>query len=99
MLAVVNAAGTASNGSLIDEIVREGARRMPAAALEAEVNSHLAGLADARDADGRRLVVRNGFHGERTIATSAGSVQVKAPHLVALARAGAPFERDEVTAA
>ncbi len=33
----------------------------------------------ARDADGRRLVVRNGFHGERTTTTSAGPMQVKAP--------------------
>ncbi|MEU7693344.1 IS256 family transposase [Microbispora hainanensis] len=81
MLTVVNAGGAASNGSLLDEIVREGARRMLAAALEAEVNSYLAELADARDADGRRLVVRNGFHAERTIATSAGPVQVKAPRV------------------
>lgn len=72
MLTVVNAGGAASNGSLIDEIVREGARRMLAAVLEAEVNSYLAELAGARD---RRLVVRNGFHAERTIATSAGPVQ------------------------
>ena len=34
------------DGSLIDEIVREGARRMLAAALEAEVNSYIAELAD-----------------------------------------------------
>jgi hypothetical protein len=35
VLSVVNDDGTIVNGpSLIDEIVREGARRMPAAALE-----------------------------------------------------------------
>lgn len=39
MLTVVNADGSTDNGSLIDEIVREGARRMLAAALEAEVNN------------------------------------------------------------
>jgi putative transposase len=81
MLTVVDADGMTPNGSLIDEIVREGARRMLAAALEAEVNSYLAELADQRDVAGRRLVVRNGFHGERTIATSAGPVQVKAPRV------------------
>jgi putative transposase len=37
MLTVVNADDTKPNGSLIDEIVREGGRRMLAAALEAEV--------------------------------------------------------------
>jgi hypothetical protein len=39
MLSVVIAEGSTESGSLIDEIVREGARRMLAAALEAEVKS------------------------------------------------------------
>ncbi|MFI1768376.1 hypothetical protein ACH41H_40920 [Streptomyces sp. NPDC020800] len=37
MLSVVIHDGSARSGSLIDGIVREGARRRPAAALEAEV--------------------------------------------------------------
>lgn len=45
MLSVVTADGTIESGSLIDEIVREGARRMPTAAPEAEVNQYLAELA------------------------------------------------------
>ncbi|GAA1412110.1 hypothetical protein GCM10009639_64190 [Kitasatospora putterlickiae] len=50
VLAVVNADGTTPGGaSLLDEIVREGARRMLAAALEAEVNANMAELADQRD--------------------------------------------------
>jgi transposase-like protein len=77
----VNADGSTDNGSLIDEIVREGARRMLAAALEAEVNSYLAELADARDEAGRRLVVRNGYHRQRDITTAAGPVPVKAPRV------------------
>lgn len=81
MLTVVNADGTAPNGSLIDEIVREGAKRMLAAALEAEVNTYLAELADQRDENGRRLVVRNGHHRSRSVATSAGPVQVRAPRV------------------
>jgi transposase-like protein len=81
MLAVVDADGMTPNGSLIDEIVREGARRMLAAALEAEVNGYLAELSGQRDESGRRLVVRNGFHAERTISASAGPVQVKAPRV------------------
>lgn len=62
MLSVVNADGTTETGSLIDDIVREGARRMLAAALKAEVNAYVAELADQRDERGRRLVVRNGYH-------------------------------------
>lgn len=45
--------------SVLDEIVREGARRMLAAALEAEVAAYVEAHADERE-DGRRLVVRNG---------------------------------------
>ena len=81
MLTVVDADGKTPNGSLIDEIVREGARRMLAAALEAEVNTYLAQLAGERDEHGRRLVVRNGYHAERAVTTAAGPVQVKAPRV------------------
>jgi hypothetical protein len=38
VLSVVNEDGTTQSGSLMDDIVREGARRMLAAALEAEVH-------------------------------------------------------------
>jgi hypothetical protein len=72
MLTVVDSDGMTPSGALIDEIVREGAKRMLAAALEAEVNACLAQLADQRDEAGRRLVVRNGYHAERTVATAAG---------------------------
>ncbi|MET9909603.1 IS256 family transposase [Streptomyces sp. NPDC006476] len=82
MLSVVNADGSTANGSsLIDEIVREGARRMLAAALEAEINAYIAELADQRDDKGHRLVVRNGFHQPRTVTTAAGAVEVKAPRV------------------
>lgn len=46
--------------AMLDELAREGARRMIAAALEAEVDDYLAGFVDEVDKDGRRLVVRNG---------------------------------------
>ncbi|MFJ9483116.1 IS256 family transposase [Streptomyces mirabilis] len=81
MLSVVNADGTTETGSLIDDIVREGARRMLAAALEAEVNSYIAELADQRDESGRRLVVRNGHHQPRKVTTAAGVIEVKAPRI------------------
>ncbi len=61
MLTVVAEDGARRDGvSLLDEVVREGARRMLAAALEAEVDAYLAELAAERDERGRRLVVRNG---------------------------------------
>ncbi|MDX2683585.1 IS256 family transposase [Streptomyces sp. NY05-11A] len=81
MLSVVNEDGSMSTGSLIDEIVREGARRMLAAALEAEVDQYIAELTAERDECGRRLVVRNGHHRPRTVTTAAGSVEVRAPRV------------------
>ncbi|WP_436798854.1 IS256 family transposase [Micromonospora profundi] len=71
----------ASGGSLIDEIVRDGARRMLAAALEAEVAAYIAAHADQVDEQGRRLVVRNGHARPRRVLTSAGAVEVAAPRV------------------
>lgn len=90
MLTVVNsdnpAPATASasapiGGSLIDEIVRDGARRMLAAALEAEVADYIAAHAGQLDEHGRRVVVRNGHARPRQVLTSAGAVEVAAPRV------------------
>jgi len=70
-----------TGGSLIDEIVRDGARRMLAAALEAEVAAYIAAHADQVDEDGRRLVVRNGRAAPRQVVTAAGAVEVTAPRV------------------
>ena len=82
MLSVVNGDDQAVDGSsLLDEIVREGARRMLAAALEAEVEAYIAELARERDPQGRRLVVRNGHAQPRKVMTSAGAVEVRSPRV------------------
>jgi transposase-like protein len=73
--------GKDASPSLIDEIVREGARRMLAEALRAEVDAYIARFADQRGEDGRRLVVRNGYHQSREVLTSAGAVEVTAPRV------------------
>src|SRR3954451_5422848 len=67
--------------SLIDELVREGARRMLAEALQAEVDDYIVRFAAERDEHGRRLVVRNGSHRPREVLTSAGAVEVTAPRI------------------
>jgi transposase-like protein len=67
--------------SLIDEIVREGARRMLAEALQAEVDAYIAQFAAERDGNGRRLVVRNGYHQSREVLTSAGAIEVTVPRV------------------
>jgi putative transposase len=65
----------------LDELVREGARRMLAAALEAEVDDYLAAHLAERDEGGRRLVVRNGHARPREVLTAAGGVQVRTPRV------------------
>lgn len=82
MLSVVNNDGTTVNvSSLIDEIVREGARRMLAGAPESEVNFYIAELAHEKDERGRWLVVRNGHHQPRKVSMAAGAVEVRAPRV------------------
>ena len=71
----------AGSPSLIDEIVREGARRMLAQALQAEVDAYIGAHAAERDENGRRLVVRNGYHQPREVLTSAGAIGVTAPRV------------------
>jgi hypothetical protein len=69
------------DASPIDTLVREGARRMLAAALQAEVAIYIDQFADQRDEAGRRLVVRNGSHEPRQVMTAAGAVPVCAPRV------------------
>jgi putative transposase len=63
---------SAELGAALDELVREGARRMLAAALEAEVDAYVSGLVDELDETGKGLVVRNGHAEARAITTGAG---------------------------
>jgi transposase-like protein len=70
-----------AGGSLLDEIVRDGARQMLAAALQAEVAAYIEAFKDEVDEAGRRLVVRNGFHAEREVTTAAGAVPVRQPRV------------------
>jgi hypothetical protein len=74
-------AGKVGSPSLIDEIVREGARLMLAEALQAEVEAYIAAFAAERDGNGRRPVVRNGYHQPREVLTSTGAVEVTAPRV------------------
>jgi transposase-like protein len=66
----------------LDELAREGACRMIAAALEAEVAQYVEALRHHRDENGHALVVRNGrSHHKRTVQMGAGSIQVRAPRV------------------
>jgi len=87
MLTVVHDAESANDNdggagrSLLDEVVRDGARQMLEAALKAEVADYIERFADQLDANGHRLVVRNGYHQQREVVTAAGAVSVMAPRV------------------
>lgn len=65
----------------LDEIARQGARRMLAEALEAEVQDYLDSARGQRDEQGHALVVRNGHANEREVVCGAGAVEVKVPRV------------------
>ncbi|XZE56086.1 IS256 family transposase [Planctomycetaceae bacterium SH139] len=62
--------------SPLDEIVKEGARRMLQTAIDAEVEAFITMHADRTDAQGRRFVVKNGSLPQREILTGAGAIPV-----------------------
>ncbi len=65
----------------LDEIAREGARRLLVQALEAEVAAYLERHREARDEEGHALVVRNGRARERQVTVGSGTVKVSAPRV------------------
>ena len=75
------ASSSAVSSSLLDAIVRDGARQMLAAALAAEVAAYIEAHSGEVDVKGHRLVVRNGYHAEREVTTAAGAVTVRAPRV------------------
>jgi len=79
----------------LDEIAREGARRLLVQALEVEVAEYLE-THQARDENGHALVVRNGKTRARQITLGSGAVQIQAPR-VNDQRIGADGERQRFT--
>ncbi len=66
---------------VLTDILRDGARRMLAQAVEAEVAAYVAAHDHLVDEAGRRQVVRNGHLPERTIQTGLGDIEVKQPRV------------------
>jgi len=63
----------------LTDLLREGAKRLIAEAVDAELSTMLAQFADYKDESGRRFVVRNGHLPEREIMTGIGPVSVQVP--------------------
>jgi putative transposase len=74
-------ASRTAEGSALDELAREGARQMIAAALKLEVEEYVARLKEHRDERGRALVVRNGSAKPRRVTVGSGTVELEAPRV------------------
>jgi transposase-like protein len=62
-------------------VLRQGAQRLLAQAIETEVAMLFAQYADRRDTQGRHAIVRNGHLPEREVQTGIGAVRVKVPRV------------------
>ena len=65
----------------ITEVLRNGARRLLAQALEAEIEVFMNQYTDLKNELGRQRIVRNGYLPEREIQSGIGSIPVKAPRV------------------
>jgi transposase-like protein len=66
---------------LLDELARQGARRMLIEALKAEVDDYVERHRRERDEQGRAAVVRNGHAPTRKVRLGAGTVELNAPRV------------------
>jgi len=65
----------------LDDLAREGARRMIATALEAEVEEYVGSFVEHLDEQGHRLVRRNGRGKQRRVTVGSGTVGLRAPRV------------------
>jgi putative transposase len=66
---------------VLTDLLRDGARRLLAQAVEAEVAAWIDAHDQLKDASGRRQGVRNGQLPERAIQTGLGDIEVKQPRV------------------
>ena len=84
MLKIVDNQGTKEGAVVpptLDELAREGARRMLMKALQVEVAQYVDEHRDERDERGHRLVVRNGKSKPKKVTCGAGTLEVEAPRV------------------
>ena len=81
VIALKNPGIPAPVADALTEILRAGAQRMLAAAIEAEVAVFLEGFMGQETAEGRQRLVRNGHQPERTIQTGIRGVEVTMPRV------------------
>jgi len=71
----------AEKNTVLEEIIREGARKVLQAAIEHEVGVYIDMFKELKDENGRRMVVRHGFLPERDLLTGIGPLSIKQPRV------------------
>jgi len=66
---------------ILEEIIREGARKLLQQAIENEETEYLERYSGQRDEEGRRLVVRNGTLPARELVTGIGPLRISQPRV------------------
>jgi transposase-like protein len=79
-----------STRSALEEVLRNGARRLLQEAIEIEVSEYIQLFKEVKDGMNQRIVTRNGYLPERDILTGLGAINVKQPR-VRDKREGASF--------
>ena len=72
---------TESKDGILEQIIREGARKVLQAAIEQEVSAYVDMFKELKDENGRRMVVRHGSLPERSLLTGIGPLAVKQPRV------------------
>jgi putative transposase len=88
---VVELRRPAQGQDLLSTMLRDGAHRLVAQAVQAEFEEFLTRFSGERLEDGRAAVVRNGFQPAREVLTGLGSVSVRIPKARSRAEAAAVF--------
>ena len=67
--------------SPLEEIIREGARKLLQSAIEREIADYMEALNSTYGTGNRKAVVRNGFAPERSILTGSGPISIRQPRI------------------
>ena len=77
---------------ILTGIIREGAVKLLAQALEVEIQSFIEDYQGLRLADGKQQIVRNGYLKERKVQTGIGGVPVRVPRSEDRSKSGIAYE-------
>ncbi|MFI3136421.1 MAG: IS256 family transposase [Methylococcaceae bacterium] len=75
----------------LQELLREGARKMLASAIEAEVTAFINQHDTLKSEDGKAAIVRNGYLPKRPIQTGLGDIEVEVPKVRDRSKSGIKF--------